>query len=409
MKHTKFFKVSMLTVLLAMLLCLMLVLTMVACNNVKDAYDEVPACRRHVDRNHDGKCDKCGAAVEKNNGTNDDSNPDPTPTPPPTEEEIKKSEELKEEIKNDVEDKKPEEIESKIEDKQNELDAAQKELEDLKNNPYASEEEIVAAEEKQQQLEEQVEAAKEEKSYWTVTSAIKELYEQKYGSDGSYIRNINNIYGAGNTVLGFECEVIRTDANGLLKQSVAYFNMSYPLEVDQLKTLSDLKEFVDNSSSFTKKYEIPMNQIPEDKTELVNSFLSNLIFINNLYDYNIVYNSIEIDENNKIEKINIVFEEIDKETGEKAFLKLRTYDFREVSSIMTEEELLEEINNKNTNLDIIGKGAQYGTELQIDWRNATIEYKSQEESSEAQAVSFETTNEQGEVVGFGLMPYKTLF
>ena len=82
MKHTKFFKVSMLTVLLATLLCLMLVLTMVACNDVEDTDDEVSTCRRHVDRNHDGKCDRCGAAVEKNNGTNDDSNPDSTPTPP---------------------------------------------------------------------------------------------------------------------------------------------------------------------------------------------------------------------------------------------------------------------------------------------------------------------------------------
>ena len=40
MKHTKFFKVSMFTVLLAMLLCLMLVLTMVACNDVEDTDDE---------------------------------------------------------------------------------------------------------------------------------------------------------------------------------------------------------------------------------------------------------------------------------------------------------------------------------------------------------------------------------
>lgn len=406
MKHTKFFKASMFTVLLAMLLCLMLMLTMVACNGVEDTDDEVSTCRRHVDRNHDGKCDKCGAAVEKNNGTNDDSNPDPTPTPPPTEEEIKKSEELKEEIKNDVEDKKPEEVESKIEDKQNELDAAQKELEDLKNNPDASEEEIAAAEEKQQQLEEQVEAAKEEKSYWTVTSAIKELYEQKYGSDGSYIRNINNIYGAGSTDLGFECEIISTDANGLLKQSVAYFNMSYT-GIDELETMSDLKGFIDNAT-FVKKFEICINQIPEDKTELVNSFLNNLIFNDNSRDYNIVYNSVEIDENNRIKKIYVVFEQINKATGG-IFLKLRSYDFRKVNETMSEEELLEEINNKNTNLYIIGKGTMYGTKLQIDWRNATIEYKSQEESSETEAASFETTNEQGEVVGFGLMPYKTMF
>lgn len=83
MKHTKFFKVSMFTVLLAMLLCLMLVLTMVACNDVEDTDDEVPTCRRHVDRNNDGKCDKCGATVENNNDTDNDAKPDPDPTPDP--------------------------------------------------------------------------------------------------------------------------------------------------------------------------------------------------------------------------------------------------------------------------------------------------------------------------------------
>ena len=84
MKNTKFFKVSMITVLLAMLLCLMLVLTMVACNDVvEDTDDEVPTCRRHVDRNNDGKCDNCGAVVEKNNDTDNDAKPDPDPTPDP--------------------------------------------------------------------------------------------------------------------------------------------------------------------------------------------------------------------------------------------------------------------------------------------------------------------------------------
>lgn len=83
MKNAKFFKVSMFTVLLAMLLCLMLVLTMVACNDVEDTDDEVPTCRRHVDRNKDGKCDNCGAVVEKNNDTDNDAKPDPDPTPDP--------------------------------------------------------------------------------------------------------------------------------------------------------------------------------------------------------------------------------------------------------------------------------------------------------------------------------------
>ncbi|MGN1317242.1 MAG: hypothetical protein ACI4VW_09325 [Acutalibacteraceae bacterium] len=308
-----------------------------------------------------GKNLKDGQQLQIEQIVDDNEEKTDNPPAPPTEQEIELSKKLEEEIKNDIPDKNPEEIVI----------------------PVVPTKEDGATEEEIEEAQKKADVAKEEKSYWTVTSAIKELYEQKYGSDGSYVRNINNIYGAGSTVLGFECEVIRTDANGLLKQSVAYFNMSYT-GVDQLKTLSDLKEFVDNSSSFTKKYEIPMNQIPEDKTELVNSFLSNLIFINNLYDYNIVYNSVEIDENNRIEKINIVFEEIDKETGEKAFLKLRTYDFRKVMETMSEEEFLEEINNKNTNLDIIGKGTLYGTELQIDWRNATIEYKGQEQPDETE-------------------------
>ena len=71
MIHTKFFKVSMLTVLLAMLLCLMLVLTMVACNDQTDATCDhnivtdravSPTCE-NTGLTKGKHCSKCGEVI----------------------------------------------------------------------------------------------------------------------------------------------------------------------------------------------------------------------------------------------------------------------------------------------------------------------------------------------------------
>ena len=71
MKHTKFFKVSMFTVLLAMLLCLMLVLTMVACNNQTDTTCDhnivtdravSPTCE-NTGLTKGKHCSKCGEVI----------------------------------------------------------------------------------------------------------------------------------------------------------------------------------------------------------------------------------------------------------------------------------------------------------------------------------------------------------
>ena len=108
------------------------------------------------------------------------------------------SEKTIKEVENDPADKKPEEIESKIADKQNELEQAKQELQDLKNNPDASEEEIAAAEEKQQKAEEQVKSAEQEKAYWETVETVKDSVSinESFSTRNPElkIRRINGIY-----------------------------------------------------------------------------------------------------------------------------------------------------------------------------------------------------------------------
>ena len=108
------------------------------------------------------------------------------------------SEKIQQEVKNDPADKKPEEIESKIADKQNELEQAKQELQDLKNNPDASEEEIAAAEEKQQQAEEQVKSAEQEKAYWETVETVKDSVSinENFSTRNPElkIRRVNGVY-----------------------------------------------------------------------------------------------------------------------------------------------------------------------------------------------------------------------
>ena len=124
------------------------------------------------------------------------------------------SEKTIKDVESDPADKKPEEIESKIADKQNELEQAKQELQDLKNNPDASEEEIAAAEEKQQQAEEQVKSAEQEKAYWETVETVKDsvstnkVFEDR--NSGIKIRRINGVYRYGGGVY-FNADFIKEE------------------------------------------------------------------------------------------------------------------------------------------------------------------------------------------------------
>ena len=308
--------------------------------------------------------------------------PDPTPTPKPTEEEIEKSKELEEEIKNDIEDKKPEEIDTKIDDKQNELDAAQKELEDLKNNPDASEEEIAAAEEKQKQAEEQLEAAKEEKSYWSTTSRIKELYAENLSNTkeypNSYIREIKDIsYGSSDMIV--DAEVISKDANGILRQHNLVLKVfgEIPKNFDSAQGLST---FFQNC----KGIEVGM-ELNDSSTELEQDFFNNRIK-NRTPNYKMLASRSIYNEEGKIAKICL---KLGYEVGQGYGYYI--YNVSRMSKDHTNEEVAEMIKNGEIRASIL---EGYSTNFLIyDWQNATFEYKGQEQSDE-QITEEQQTEEQ---------------
>lgn len=108
------------------------------------------------------------------------------------------SEKTKIDVANDPVDKDPTDFEDKISDKQNELEQAKQELQDIKNNPDASEEQIAAAEEKQQQAEKQLKSATQEKAYWKIVKTVKDAVSKNdiFNIRNPYlkIRRLNGVY-----------------------------------------------------------------------------------------------------------------------------------------------------------------------------------------------------------------------
>ena len=84
------------------------------------------------------------------------------------------------------------------------------------------------------------------------------------------------------------------------------------------------------------------------------------------------------------------------------------YNVSRMSNDHTNEEVAEMIKNGDIRASIVRSYATFF--MAYDWQNATFEYKgqqsSQEEEQTAEAASFETTNEQGEVDGFDWNAYR---
>lgn len=303
--------------------------------------------------------------------------PTPDPTPDPTPEEIEKSKELEEEIKNDVEDKKPEEIDTKIDDKQNELDQAKQELEDLKNSG-ASEEEIAKAEEKQQEAEKQLDAAKEEQSYWTVVSTIKDLYNKNLSNSkeypNSYIRKINSIKESSNNFYLFvDVEIISKDSKNILRTHNVALKLSAMNETQNFKDAKGLSEFFNQCDKINFYMEFD-SQNSEFATDVFNCFEN----LNN--DKELLASKVEFDEDGKLNKLRI------KTYGNNTTDYIE-YSFKTFSKHFSYEEIAAMAKSG----ELVNYGIAYSkfaraTDLDYDWENATIEYKGQktEEQEEQQ-------------------------
>ncbi len=314
------------------------------------------------------------AAIKLTRDTQDDNTTQPSTTkttPPPTQEEIDRSKELEEEIKNDVKDKTPEDFKPTITDKQNELDAAKKETESLKN-AGASEEEIAKAEEKQQEIEKQLEEVKEEQAYWSVTARIKELYAKNCsnaeGYPNSYIRNVKDI-SYSSTYMYVEAEVISRDANGILRQHNLVMRAMNEMPED-FNSAQGLLPF------FQKCYGLEIDiEYNEISTELELDFFNNRIKSRYGEDTILLGSKTIYDENGKLSKICV------KYTFE------RTIDYRyfifniaRMSKEHTNEEVAEMIKEGNIRTSIL-KGF-ITDHLRYNWEKATIDYKGQEQANE---------------------------
>lgn len=333
-----------------------------------------------------------------------DPDPIPDPTPEPTPEEIEKSKELEEEIKKDVEDKKPEDIDTKIDDKQNELDAAQKELEDLKNNPDASEEEIAAAEEKQKQAEEQLEAAKEEQNYWTITSVIKDLYNNNFSNSedypNSYIRNIANI-SYDDYFMVVETDIVSKDANNLLRQHRVVMQIQGG-KIQNFEDSNQLSKFFQDCRQI-KIY----TEINDEISEFENNYYKNYLEKPNfkLEAANTIYNK-EGDLDEVVFKIRV-----DQQ------VRYYKYDLSSMSKHFSNEEIISMVNSGDERVGrymSLMKNCCQCEQLNYDWENATIEYKGQKteeqqtEEQEAEELlnSFSTFDENGELETFDYPAYQ---
>lgn len=322
--------------------------------------------------------------------------PTPDPTPKPTEEEIEKSKELEEEIKNDIEDKKPEEIDTKIDDKQNELNQAKQELEDLKNSG-ASEEEIAKAEEKQQEAEKQLDAAKEEQSYWTITSTIKDLYNNKFSNSqdypNSYIRNITDI-SYDDYYMVVEADIVSKDANNLLSQHRVVMQIQGG-RIQNFEDSNQLSKFFQDCRQI-KIY----TEINEDISEFENNYYKNYLEKPNfkLEAANTIYNKEgALDE--------VVFKiKVDQQ------VRYYKYDLSSMSKHCSNEEIISMVNSGDERVGrymSLMKDCCRCEQLNYDWEKATIEYKGQKteeqeeqqtEEQEAEEIvnSFKSLDENGE-------------
>ncbi len=290
----------------------------------------------------------------------------PTPNPTPSPEEIAKSKELEEAIKNDFEDKKPEEIDTKINDKQNELDKAKQELEDLKNSG-SSAEEIAKAEEKQQEVEKQLDDVKEEQNYWTITSTLKELYNNKFSSSeyypSSYIRNIKNIsYDYYYMVV--EADIVSKDANNLLSQHRVVMQIQGG-RIQNFEDSNQLSEF------FQDCHQIKIfTEIHEEISEFENNYYKNYLEHSNfkLEATNTIYNKDgALDE--------VVFKiKVDQQ------VRYYKYDLSSMSKHYSNEEIISMVNSGDERVGrymSLMKDCCRCEQLNYDWENATIKYKGQ--------------------------------
>lgn len=290
----------------------------------------------------------------------------PTPNPTPSQEEIAKSKELEEEIKNDVEDKKPEEIDTKINDKQNELDKAKQELENLKHSG-ASAEEIAKAEEKQQEAEKQLNDAKEEQNYWTITSTIKELYNSKFSNaedyPTSYIRNIKDIRYDDYFMI-VEADVVSKSANNLLSQHRLVMRVSGG-KIQNFDNSNQLSQFFQNCAQIKI-----FTEIHEEISE----------FENNYYKNYLEKPDIKLEAANTIDNKDGVLDEVVFKIIVEQQVRYYKYDLSSMSKHFSNDEIITMVKNGDERVGrymSLMKDSLRSEQLNYDWKNATIKYKGQ--------------------------------
>lgn len=256
----------------------------------------------------------------------------------PTEEEIQASQELIEEIKNDFPDKDPESIEIP----ENATKQEKKEIE-------------------------------EEKAYWTVVSGIKELWNTKVASDrsskyyNSTIRNVENLYSGGQMCA--EVNYLYTE-HGLQKQRTAIVKI-YSSTNPGYRDIYAIKERLDNCNAF---------KVECDYTNDGTSEYADLIYQNSINNdaHQFECASETYDENGKIDTVTIKCSNKDIIGA----VLVRTYKLSKVNQNLTNQELLEKMKNDYSSLGITRPSYNGSlTVIDYNWKDATLEYTSSASAS----------------------------
>lgn len=329
------------------------------------------------------------------------------------EEKKKEEEKLLEDISNDVPDKNPDDIViPKIPTKEE----------------GATEEEIAEAEKK-------AEEAKQEKEFWTSVKETKEKITENisdqitemtknnisvdelpnYLKGFERVRRINNAYAMNDGSLLVDCDYLylETFANGesVLRQMNATFRFVNENLPSIFNTTQDIINFMTNESTRSEMFGMNEGVELEELNDVFNNHICNL---GTLGEYAEKGAKIELEKITAYEyegNCPIRYYSIAKITdGEKII-----YVASDVASdVKTSDFTMEEWRAWAKNPDDIG-GVFCDYEfifspINLDWKALYEEYSgqqsSQEEEQTAEAASFETTNEQGEVDGFDWNAYR---
>ncbi|MGN1162756.1 MAG: hypothetical protein ACI4T2_02435 [Christensenellales bacterium] len=303
-------------------------------------------------------------------------------------------------------------------------------FEDIENDvPDKNPEDIVIPDDA---TEEEKEKLQEEQEYWGVVQQTKENVknmiisnvEQMSANPDEYIpaylknfqnvRRINNFYMNSNNQLVVDCDIIYSEKYGddtYTRQTNLILCCSE--EINKIDCLSDLTNYLTTNKEFEILKQV---QSVEVNVDAMNDFYEN--HIKNTVDSLIYYNNkgaeitslktlcYEFSGNAPVKYQNVSQVKL----GENTFYILSEITSTTKTQNMSMEEWEQFARDAEDNTGIRIKDEIILQKTDLDWKALSEEYSgqqsSQEEEQTAEAASFETTNEQGEVDGFDWNAYR---